>query len=484
MPASNPADESAPSSFLDRPRSRWIAAALLFSAVVAIGAWIVEQHPVLFFWDPYERLAYRDQLVVRRWLPGLQLLIHAVSRVTYDVEVLRYVLVITAAAAIVAAYRFGRTLGGELGALLGALWLASNRMFLELATMPYQEILFLAATLAGLAWHARGERGSRRAELAGALCLNLACLTRYEGWIAVAALALDRMWCERSDGWTRPIVRATRTFLQNGGVCMGLWLAWGTFELSQSEASVERRMDLRYFVDMARAYAGFLLRHGGMATLVLGALGWLWALLERPLVPMARRLTVFFALDVAMVLTVDPFSGSRRVFLALVILSLFAGQGVERSARWLGRRFSRPEHRALGTTLQIAVVAGVAAVHVPLSAWAGLKDVERGASEPSLVDAYQAGRWIAEQPAGGAGVVASTAEHVQVLALRTWTAHDVEGDAARWSRIPEPAFVVDLGGARDEITRYLDSLRGRASLELAFEPRGSDGPRVWRVRHE
>lgn len=247
---------------------------------------------------------------------------------------------------------------------------------------------------------------------------------------------------------------------------------------------MHKRLDLAYVVEIVRAYASSLVRHGGIATLVVGACG-LVALLsaKRPLAPMTRRLALFFAADLALVFTLNPFHGSRRAFVSIALLAVFAGQGVERLANGCvellrGRRVT------LAPTLIWSAAALAVVLHLGSSVQAGLGDVERHASEPLFARAHEAGAWLAENAPADARVIAVIEHEVQWLALKTWTTLEVVNALAvsfEPSTMSTPTHVVDLGGEPALLARCLGALDSRATLELAFAPHASEPPRIWRV---
>jgi hypothetical protein len=456
-----------PSSLPARPARRYAHFAL-FAGVAALGLWLAAEHPVLYFWDPYERIAHRDEMIVRRWLPGLQALVWLWGKLSSDVATLRALVVLVSAGAAASVFAYARRLGSDTGAFVGALLFASNRMFLETATVPYQESLFVLALLAGLALRDRSRAWA-------AVCTSLACLTRYEAWLAVGSFALFEAIDARKQGFAA-LRRVALDFLRDGGVVMLAWLLLGSFELSEQESSLERRSDAAYFVEMSRSFAGFLWRHGGPVILVAGAWGWARALFARPRVAAARPLALFLALDVAMILAVDPFSGSRRVFVAILLLALFAGHGlVDLATRVLGVFAKRSVPQAGAATL-LAVLA----LEVPPSVRRGIADVERASSQPALVAAREAGLWLATEPPSDAPVVAFVAEDVQELALETWSARDVKlarpGDAID----PNAVIVIELLEADAVVDGEIQRLRATHDVTPVDWP-WSSVPRAWRV---
>jgi hypothetical protein len=168
---------------------------------LAFAIALVRAHPTMYWYDPYGRVAFRDQLVLGRWLPMLQFVVYAVGKVTHSVPALRLVLATIGALTVAAAYSFAARFFNRTTGVVFAALLATNPLFVALSIVPYQEVLFIGLVFAGLSFHhARDER--RFGWLPAAAALNLACLTRYEAWIVVALLCAGTVVRHAAEGRT------------------------------------------------------------------------------------------------------------------------------------------------------------------------------------------------------------------------------------------------------------------------------------------
>jgi hypothetical protein len=187
-----------------RPSPTWGPVPLsIAGASFAFAAILIQRFPVIYWGDPYARLEHRHQLLVDRWLPLLQLLVDGVAVLTPDLTAVRLTLAAVGALTVLAGYRLAARVHDSRSAGVFAVLLATNPLFVALAIVPYQEILFAGLVFAGLAAHV-GRRGAGP-DLRAALLFNLACLTRYESWVLVGLLALFE--ARR----VRPTARAFRT---------------------------------------------------------------------------------------------------------------------------------------------------------------------------------------------------------------------------------------------------------------------------------
>ncbi len=150
----------------------------------ALRAVMILSHPVIFGGDTLIHLVNRRSLFLGYQMPGLQMLIAAVSEISTDPALVRYMMAAIGATAGLGFYLVIRDLLGEKWAFPAALLFVTNPFLLVLSTVPYQEILMLAGLL--LAFHFF----YTEKWLAASLCLGIACLTRYESWAACPVLVV------------------------------------------------------------------------------------------------------------------------------------------------------------------------------------------------------------------------------------------------------------------------------------------------------
>ncbi len=166
---------------------------LVFVAAFSVRVFFLHWFPAIFGGDTILRLANRDRILMAYQLPALQAAIHAVSWATVNVLAVRYLMALAGAAGCAGFYLLLRHFLERRAALCGALLMIASPFLIQLSIVPYQEVPMLAA----LAWAFHFFFSGRLAPASA--MLGLACLTRYEAWVAVPALAWT--WLNER-GWT------------------------------------------------------------------------------------------------------------------------------------------------------------------------------------------------------------------------------------------------------------------------------------------
>lgn len=179
--------------------------ALVVLAGLTVRLWLIAVFPMIFGNDTMVRLVNADKVLMSYQLPLLQLCIHLLSLISTDPLLIRVFMAAMGALAGAGFYLLVEHLVGEHAALWAALLFTGNPFIAGLSTVPYQEIVMMAGLL--FAFHYFfGERWGM-----ASLCLGLACLTRFEAWIACPVLAVAYFAARRKEGWLR-MVKAVALF--------------------------------------------------------------------------------------------------------------------------------------------------------------------------------------------------------------------------------------------------------------------------------
>jgi len=281
---------------------------LLFALALAVRVALLLQHPGIYGDDSAARLAYADRLVLAYQLPLPQLLVVVMRWLAPHPAWTQLVFAAIGAgvAPLLAAVvtRLESPLAGRVAGALAAV----HPAFVYYSLVPYQEapmlVLLLAAVLALL--HAR--------DGVAAPCVGLACLCRYEAWIAAALLV----------AWRRSRASALFTIVPIAWVVFWRGLSPGGTYVLDLDPHAGRLHRLGFLLAKTADYAGALL-------LVLGAVGGAWVLWrgDRRWRAAAAFAAVFVA---AVVVAGHEFPpGSGRVSERLVhlpALATCAGAGV------------------------------------------------------------------------------------------------------------------------------------------------------------
>lgn len=394
----------------------------LAAGSLALSLWLIATYPIVYWYDSTVRLAFPDQVLVGRWLPVLQAVIVVVFSVTGSLFALRAVLAVISAGVVVALYGLTAEMFSPAIGLIAAAFLASNVMFVALATVPYQEVLFVFWVLMGLhLLQAEDQEASRNRYLAAG-CINLACLTRYEGWLVVGILAAERgMRRLRRAQWQGAIMDSARTGLVFG-IAPLIWLLWGTTEVYSHETAVITYFDWTYLYQFFAEYVSFLLWQGRREVVLLGVVGTVWVLGTREWTVTQRRLWAFILLDLVLLVLLDPFSPGnlRQSFLVYVCLLPFAAVGLERLVSnaasvlhsWLDVTRANLVRRIALAAITIAI-AGV-------SVTGAVRFVRIAAHEADFHTPYVVGEWMKTAVPPEARVLTLTDNQIQPYALSVY----------------------------------------------------------------
>jgi hypothetical protein len=161
---------------------------LVFLLGLLLRVAIIVTNPIIWGGDTIIRLFDRHTLSKGHQLPMLQVLISGVSMISMDPVLVQYLMALIGAVAGLGFYWLVSDLCGENWAFPAALLFITHPYVLAVSTVPFQEILMLAGLL--FAFHFFYTESWWLASI----CLALACLTRYEAWVACPVLATAYVW--------------------------------------------------------------------------------------------------------------------------------------------------------------------------------------------------------------------------------------------------------------------------------------------------
>lgn len=223
--------------------------------------------PAIFGGDTILRLANHEHILLSYQLPLLQSVVWGVSRVTTDPFLVRVVLSVIGAGAGVAVAAMLLPLMDRRAALAGGYFFAAHPYIMPLSTVPYQETLMVGLLALAFACAFRQRWPWASLAMAGA------CMTRYEAWLAVPALAVLFAWRERL-AWPR-----LATGLLMFGWAPLAWIAIHGGITPRGTFAVEGTMSLERL--WRWAYLGWTtVRLTPLPVLALAALG-AWAMVRR-----------------------------------------------------------------------------------------------------------------------------------------------------------------------------------------------------------
>ena len=155
---------------------------IVFGAGLLLKVALIALFPALYGGDTVLHLRNHESIFLGHQLPMLQMLIFASYKITTYPMFFRVVMALIGATAGAGFYLLCRRVVSHEAAFWAALFFVSNPFLNEISIVPFQEILMLGALCFCVYFYASGRLA------AASLLLGIACLTRYEAWIACPAL--------------------------------------------------------------------------------------------------------------------------------------------------------------------------------------------------------------------------------------------------------------------------------------------------------
>jgi hypothetical protein len=371
---------------------------LLAVSVLGLYGLLMQRYPIIYGGDTVIRLVNYPRILFGHQLPLLQVLIYLVMRWYFGPTGIFTLMALISAAACAGMH----ALAGELtqdrcAARLTAILFATHPFILYYSRVPYQEPLLLAGMAWGLYYLFR--KPSALSLLLSSLFLGVACLSRYEGWIAAlgAALFLVRQNVRRQ-GRTRvpQVVQPLLLF----GWAPAVWIAWNR-GLSPGGSFI---LDLGFHVE--RFYRSYFIVKSTLwwtesAVALLAVIGFAYVRLDRRLRGDERFPVLLWI--VALLLAALVFSAhgiqpnpnrivtEREAFVPISILMIYAGIG---GSRLMGE-FRRMTVRNPMLRVGIPTLGVLAMTGYSLSR--GVHRVAAANEDPELKTDYQVARFLAER---------------------------------------------------------------------------------------
>ncbi len=372
-------------------------AALIVLTTIGFYAFLMHPFPLIYGGDTIARLVHPSRIMNGHQLPLLQALIYLVLRVHYGPASVFLLMALISGAACAGVYALVCVLTGDRrSSLLAAALYGTHPFLLYYSRVPYQEPLLIAAITWGFYFLFRPAYKWNR--FGAALCLAIACLTRYEGWIAaVVAAGFDYRQSRDTDARTNRLVQISKSAVTFGWA-PALWVLWNG-DLSPAGSYV---LDLAF--SLARFYRSYFIAKSTVwwtdsAVVLMSAIGFAYCWLA-PSLRGDRRFHALIIL-VALLLLVLPFSGhgiepdatrivtEREAFIPVTILVLYAGLGTNLVISAICRiRPSGTRSQALVSILLVGFMAGY-------SLDRGLNRVASANADPELKTDYEIARYLA-----------------------------------------------------------------------------------------
>ncbi len=364
-----------PSSPVTRPT---MLAILIGLAAFVFYETLILVYPVVYWGDPHIRLALRDQILLGQWLPLLQILIVVVSKFSPSLLVIRSLLALIATGTLVAMASLGSRLFSPAAGLIAATFLAANMIFVALAIVPYTEVLFLGLLLVALELMDNPPWTPRF--ILGVLAFNLACLTRYEGWLLIPILVVETAWSAvRAANWKSlpfdtlrvaclcsiaPLIWFLIGIQEVGGLLERIQAIFA-FETETATASLGSRFLSSFNPDYLRAFAvnffQLLNWQAGSGIIILGLTGCLLAFFLARRRALHGRILAFAVADLSLLAFWQPqnLSSLRTAFIVEVFLVLYAAFGLEQLIRILFEKLVALTGKSRMPAWQGRVLAGI-----------------------------------------------------------------------------------------------------------------------------
>jgi hypothetical protein len=337
-------------------------------ALITLGLYglLMQRYPIIYGGDPVARLINFPRILVGHQLPLLQVLIHYTMRWFYGPGGIFWLMALISAAACAGIHALAWEITQDRrAAWAAAILYVTHPFILYYSRVPYQEPLLLAGVAWGFCYLFRP--ASPANSLLSSIFFGLACLSRYEGWIAAFAAGLFHIWQARQREYKitfGAIIRSLALF----GWAPALWIVWNR-DLSPAGSYV---LDIGF--RWGRFYRPYFVMKSALwwtesAVVLMALAGFIYSWLA-PQVRQQRRTHVLLGLLMLLLAALllsghsiqpDPVRlvTERETFIPISLLIIYAGMGV--GCLWIecGKRFESSSLLRSGVPLlMLAVAAG------------------------------------------------------------------------------------------------------------------------------
>lgn len=483
---------------------RHLPIVILCIAIFGFYEALIYYNPIIYWNDAHIRWALRSQLVLGRWLPGIQVFVLLASKITTGLFFVRSLFTLLAILSLVCGYVLVRYLFSPLTGLIACAFLALNMMFAALAIVPYPDVLFVG--LGFVIFRLLDEPVFTRRFYFGILLLNLASLTRYEGWFLSAFFMIDvALRSFHAMHWKAAIWVTWKMSL----LCSIAPLAWLALGLSNSESLIDRlwsifafvaapaspqlsdhilgRLNPEYLREFSSHFFHLLNWQIHPEFLALGMMGFLFAVSEASQRAVHWRILSFLVLDWCLLAFLQPwgFGSLRQPFVWQAFIMPYAAYGLVKGISGLGRWLSvvseKPRLAGWITASTILAAMVLSARLIPSTT----RFIAESSREADFRIPFEIGNWLNTRLGRGDAILILDDTDYYPYALATYVQYPferilddrldarlVQGNLAR-SRM---VYVIDLYKSRDglspmEIRLLQDLESGRIQAEqFAFDP--------------
>ncbi len=460
-----------------------IRAVLLCLLFFLFYIFLAVNYPVAYWIDAHLRLAQRDHIFIGYWLPTIQVLVYTAAKPADSLLLLRIILSLISATVLFCAYYLANRLfpTSSVAGILALVLLGANLMYTALATVPYPEVLFIGFMF--LALICLEDPQNQRLFYLAALSLNLACLTRYEGWLLAGILVSEEVMRYVKSKSLRgfipmagrlvlfsfaPLVWVVFVVIEPGGL-VGRLDGILNFTTGLTSATLTdrffTRLNFEYISAFTNNFFHLLNWQLGKGIMVFGLIGMMVALQPSIKRFLHIRILGFLMLDLLLIAFWGPwdFTNLRQTFILNVFLIFYAAYGLEQSIKFIFQATTAVLERSRSSiTLQLnsvsfAVIIFVISIYVPSS----IEFVDKTSHEVKFFVPAENGSWLNSHLSANDAILVLSDDPFQIHALAAYIPVPLDSilddrfdDQLQISRLntTNQTYVVSLYGSKEGLS--------------------------------